>query len=521
MMKSFRTSSVRATSAAFAAALAALLVGCWRGGSGPEAPAALGAARDGLLPVTPTNTPSAVFVQDGQPLCFSGTNNYYLNYRDKAMVDDVFAQAKAMGLKVIRTWAFIDRGSIDDSVPSIERNSWEPYGTKQGVYFQYWDTAARAVAYNEGAEKEDGLVRLDYTLTRAAEAGIKVVLVLTNNWKELGGMDQYLKWFNLQYHHQFYTDSRARQAYKNYAAHLIRRVNTISKVAYADDPTIFAWELANQPRCRNFGQYDRADDCHPSTITEWVREMSEHIKSLDQNHMVAVGDEGYFNRPGQSGDQYNGAEGVDHEAFLALRSIDYGTFHLYPDLWSTGARWAQQWIVDHVAAAQRAGKPTVLEEYGVPVKRDEKTGKVTSGYDRRRVAYTNWNNLLLQGGGNAAMFWMLAGSDPRNESTGLYPDHDHFSVYNTADDDSAVLLRDYAQRFAGSARACALASAGGLSVPSSPFVRAVRPPVVASQPSAPAPPSPAPAAPSPPPAPPPAAASGQAASSGVDLHRSM
>ena len=494
----------------FVAALAALLGGCWFGSaSGGASQVAVDGAQvrgnEGLLQVKPTDTPSAVFMQDGKPLCFSGANNYYLNYRDPAMVDDVFARAKAMGLKVIRTWAFIDRGSIDDSVPSVERNAWEPYGTKQGVYFQYWDTDTRAVAYNEGTEKEDGLVRLDYTLAKAAESGVKLVLVLTNNWKEHGGMDQYLKWFNLQYHHQFYTDPKARQVYKDYAAQLIQRVNTISKVAYKDDPTIFAWELANQPRCRNFGQYDRPDECRPSMLTEWVREMSEHIKSLDPNHMVAVGDEGFFNRPGQSGDQYNGKEGVDHEAFLALRSIDYGTFHLYPDLWSTGSRWAQQWIVDHVAAAQKAGKPTVLEEYGIPVKRDDKTGKVTSGYDRRRVAYSNWNNLLLQGGGNASMFWMLAGADPRSASTGLYPDYDHFSVYNTDDDESASLLRDYALRFADGARACELATTRGVSAPVSPFVTVARPPPVAGRP----------------PGQPAAAASGRTALGAVDLQGSM
>jgi mannan endo-1,4-beta-mannosidase len=500
-MRSFHTSSRPAQWWPFVAGAVALL-GCWRGSSAPEDAARVS---DGLIPVKPTDTPSAVFVHEGKPFCFSGTNNYYLSYGAKAMVDDVFAGAKSMGLRVIRTWAFIDRGSLDDSVPSIERNSWEPYGTKQGVYFQYWDAEAEAVAQNEGTEKGDGLVRLDYMLAKAAESGIKLVLVLTNNWKEQGGMDQYLKWFNLRYHHQFYTDSKARQAFKNYIAQLTQRINTVSNVAYKDDPTIFAWELANQPRCRNFGQYDRPEECWPSTLTEWVREMSEHVKSLDPNHMVAVGDEGFFNRPGQSGEQYNGKEGVDHEAFLALRSIDYGTFHLYPDLWSTGSRWAQQWITDHVSAAQRAGKPTVLEEYGVPVKRDDETGKVIAGLERRKVAYINWNNLMLQGGGNASMFWMLAGADARNESTGLYPDYDHFAVYDTAEDESAVLLREYAARFAGGARACELAALSGLSAPASPFVTALRPPAGASRP---------PGAPTP-------GEGGRAALGGVDLAGSM
>jgi mannan endo-1,4-beta-mannosidase len=257
---------------------------------------------------------------------------------------------------------------------------------------------------------------------------------------------------------------------------LINRVNTITKVAYKDDPAIFAWELANEPRCRNFGQYDRLQDCKPETITSWVKEMSEHIKSLDPNHMVAVGDEGFFNRPGQGNEQYTGKDGSDHEAFLALESIDFGTFHLYPDAWSTGARWGNQWIIDHVQAAQKAGKPTVLEEYGVPVKRDDKTGKVTGGFERRRTAYINWNNLMLEGGGNASMFWLLVGIDPSNTNTGRYQDYDHFSVYNTPEDESAKLLVDYAAQFVSGARACELANARGVSGPSSPFVSAAPPP---------------------------------------------
>jgi mannan endo-1,4-beta-mannosidase len=318
-------------------------------------------------------------------------------------------------------------------------------------------------------------VRLDYVMAKAAEYDVKMVLVLTNNWKEFGGMNQYLKWFGLSYHHEFYTDARAKQAYKDYAANLINRVNTITKVTYKDDPAIFAWELANEPRCRNFGPYDRLQDCKADTITGWVKEMSAHIKSLDPNHMVAVGDEGFFNRPGQSREQYNGKDGVDHEAYLATDSIDYGTFHLYPDHWNAGTKWGNTWITDHIEAAQKAGKPTVLEEYGVLVKRDDKTGKVTGGFERRREAYLNWNNLMLKGGGNGSMFWILVGIDPNNKDTGYYQDYDHFSVYNLPDDESAKILTQFATDFPG-ARACELAAANGASVKPSPFVTTARPP---------------------------------------------
>lgn len=463
----------------------ALQAGCLRKSPGAQSPDALAAQSPAaeLLAVQPTNTPSGVFLSEGRPFCFAGSNNYYLTYKDKVMVDDVFAQAKALGLQVLRTWAFEDRGSLDDSVPSIEHNQWEPPGTKQGVYFQYFDTKAKAPAYNEGAEQDDGLRRLDYVLAKAAENNIKMILVLTNNWKEFGGMDQYLKWFDLKYHHEFYTDEKAKSAYKDYAQHLIERTNSVTKVVYKDDPTIFAWELANEPRCRNFGKFDRPQDCKADTITAWVKEMSAHIKSLDPNHMVAVGDEGFFNRPAgspagahptPSGEQYNGADGVDHEAYLALDSIDFGTFHLYPESWGTGLSWANQWITDHIAAAQKAGKPTVLEEYGVLVKRDDETGKVLSGLERRRTAYTNWNNLLLKGGANGAMFWLLVGVDPNNKQTGYYQDYDHFSVYNLPDDETAKLVRDYAGQFQQGARACELAVQSGVTGPSTPFISATK-----------------------------------------------
>jgi mannan endo-1,4-beta-mannosidase len=460
--------------------------GCLRNGNNPGAnsvpsgaalaPGPSSPGAEGPLKVEPTDVPSAVFSQQGKPFCFSGTNNYYLTYKDREMVDDVFKQAKAMGLKVMRTWAFIDRGAIDDSVPSVDYNEWEPHGTKQGVFFQYWDPVTKSVLYNEGADKDDGLGRLDYVLAKAAENDVKMVLVLTNNWKEFGGMDQYLKWFDLKYHHEFYTSPKAKQAYKSYAEHLINRVNTITKQSYKDDPAIFAWELANEPRCRNYGPHDRLQDCSAATLTAWAGEMSAYIKSLDPNHMVAVGDEGFFNRKGQPTEQYNGKDGADHEAFLALGSIDFGTFHLYPDSWSTAVNWGNKWITDHIDAAQKAGKPTVLEEYGLVVKRDDKTGQVTGGLDRRRTAYVNWNNLLLGRGANASMFWILAGIDPDNKDTGYYQDYDHFSVYNRPDDETAKLLAEVAGQFPVKARACELALEKGVTGPASPFISVVAAP---------------------------------------------
>jgi mannan endo-1,4-beta-mannosidase len=420
-------------------------------------------AKDLPPPIEPTQRPNAVFEVDGKPYCFQGTNNYYLNFKSKQMVDDVFARAKRLGLRVMRMWAYIDRGSLDNTVPPMDpgdRND----GTKDGYYTQYWDTERNQPAYNDGPT---GLEMLDYALHSARSSGIKVILVLTNNWRDFGGMDQYLTWYGLKKHHEFYTDERVRVAYKNWAAHLVRRKNTIDGMLYRDDPIIFAWELANEPRTRNFRSYDSPDGWDLTTITNWADEMSRYIHSLDPNHMVAVGDEGQFAQ-GKKGEFYLGKDGVDHKALLAVKGVDFGTFHLYPEPWNTGIGWSYDWIKDHIAAAYAAKKPTVLEEYGLAIKRDpgkgRDPGKPSHGEDRRLQTYRQWNELLLQEGAAGSMFWLLVG---KNQNGDIYPDYDHFTVYEG--EKSADLINEYASKFANEARACQLAPPAN--EPPSPFAR--------------------------------------------------
>ncbi len=396
-----------------------------------------------LLEVQETAVPSAYFVADGKPLCFQGTNNYYLNFKSRVMVDEVFKQMPAMHLVVMRTWAFLDVGSLDGSVETIDN-------IKENVYLQYWDPAAGKPAYHEGP---DGLERLDYILHRARATGVRVILVLTNNWKDFGGMDQYLIWYGLKSHYQFYTDPRVKQAYKDYATHLVNRVNTIDGTPYREDPAIFAWELANEPRCRNYGRFDDLSGCDPRHLTAWADEMSAFIRSLDPNHMIAVGDEGFFDDGGKHW-THKGDDGADHVALTSLPNVDFGTFHLYPDNWSTGVKFGYQWIIDHVQVAQKIGKPTVMEEYGTIVRADPKTFEITWGWERRKTAYTNYNNLLFLNGGNGAMFWMLAAYDDYLKAP--YPDYDHYTVYNGLP--TGDLLKAFAQRFGPEAPACKLAA---------------------------------------------------------------
>lgn len=400
--------------------------------------------------------PPANFELEGKPFCFVGSNQYYLAYKPRPMVDDVLAAAKALDFRVMRMWGFIDIGSLDGSRKSID-DRWED-GKKDGAYFQYWDGKLNRPVYNEG---DDGLRRLDYAIAKAGELGIKITYVFTNNWNDFGGIAQYVKWFGKENHHDFYTDPEIKQAYKNWVTHIINRKNTVNGKIYRDDPTIFAWELANEPRCKGTGAGGTGWTL--DTIPNWAAEMSAYIKSIDPNHMVAVGDEGFLNGGGEHW-AYKANDGVDHEKLTALPNIDFGTYHMYPEDWGATLEWGTKWILDHIRVARRLGKPTILEEYGIKVVRDDQ-GNITKGLEERLHYYRRWNDAVLLKGGNASMPWILSGIDSEG---GLYKDYDRFTLYRG--DETANLLQDYARRFKDEAPACLSAEGPARGMPS-PFVR--------------------------------------------------
>ena len=179
------------------------------------------------------------------------------------------------------------------------------------------------------------------------------MLPFVNNWDDFGGINTYSKAFGCNAT-TFYTHSAAQKAYKAYIKTIVNR--------YKKSTAVFAWELGNEPRCKG---------CKTEVITKWAGEISRYIKSLDANHMVTLGDEGWFapaNAPaGADGSYgYGGGEGIDFVANLKIPTLDYGTFHLYPDSWGYNYTWGSTWIAQHDAVGKKSGKPIVLEEYGAP-----------------------------------------------------------------------------------------------------------------------------------------------------------
>lgn len=194
------------------------------------------------------------------------------------------------------------------------------------IYFQYLNATGGYVNYGP-----DGIQRLDTVVALARRHGIKLVLPFVNNWGDYGGIDAYNRAFGGN-STSWYTDAKSQEVYKAYIKTIVSR--------YKHSRAIFAWELGNEPRCRG---------CPTSVITKWATEISAYIKSLDKNHMVTLGDEGWLTPSDGYGDgsyAYSGYEGVDFVENLKIPTLDYGTFHLYPNSWSYNYTWGTEVCID-------------------------------------------------------------------------------------------------------------------------------------------------------------------------------
>lgn len=226
-----------------------------------------------------------------------------------------------------------------------------------------------------GVYNEDLWIGLDVLLAEMAKREMSAVMVMGNFWTWSGGFPQYLKWAaqgNIpfpqdegnswqdftDYAKQFYTNKKAREMMNDHIAKTINRKNSITGVLYKNDPTIMAWQLANEPR-----GYDV-----PAAYRQWTQETASFIKSLDKNHLVCLGTEG--NTPGEGA-------GVNVLTDNHNPDIDYITMHIWAQNWGwfnptqgeaafqEALKKTDKYWADHVAVAKKLKKPIVLEEFGI------------------------------------------------------------------------------------------------------------------------------------------------------------
>ncbi|MFI3279978.1 MAG: cellulase family glycosylhydrolase [Rikenellaceae bacterium] len=227
-----------------------------------------------------------------------------------------------------------------------------------------------------GVYDADLLEGLDYLLVEMGKRNMKAVLYLNNAWEWSGGYTQYLMWAGegqapipvvdgwdkyMSYASTFITNDKAKAIFEGYVTDIVTRTNSLSGERYVDDPTIFSWQISNEPRCFN--------PDNKEAFAQWIGATARLIRSLDPNHMISTGSEGS-----------HGCEG-DIELFEKIHSFDeisYINIHIWPKNWGwidtddmastieTAKQNTTEYIANHIEVASRLGKPVALEEFGFP-----------------------------------------------------------------------------------------------------------------------------------------------------------
>ncbi|KAI9199887.1 hypothetical protein LWI28_000009 [Acer negundo] len=300
-------------------------------------------AEDGFM-----RTRGAQLMLNGAPFYANGFNSYWLMYMGanpsmKNKVSSAFQQAKDHGLSMARTWAFSDGGDSP-------------------------------LQYSPGSYNEQMFQGLDFGQSISSDD-------------------------------EFFTNSVVKGYYKNHIKTVLTRRNSMTGVAYKDEPTIMAWELMNEPRCNS--------DPSGKTIQAWITEMASYVKSIDGNHLLEIGLEGFYGPSSSEKQQYNlnFQVGTDFIANNQIPGIDFATVHSYPDQWIPNSSEESQmsflnsWLSNHIQDAQNIlKKPILLAEFG-------KSLKTSSANQRDKLYDTVYSAIYssAKGGGAAVggMFWQL------------------------------------------------------------------------------------------------------------------
>jgi hypothetical protein len=214
------------------------------------------------------NVPTLLYVED--EMAFEQTNPYGLP--GEWALRDLFRTVVQTGGRVVRAYTIPVRNT---------------------------DFPAEAVTYVEapGRFNEDAFRAMDRALALAAEHGVRVIVPLVNNWQWMGGRPNYAA-FRGRQPDDFWTDRQLIDDFKRTIEFVLTRINTVTGVAYRDDPTILAWETGNELQ----------------NPPEWALEIGAYIKRLDPRHLLIDG--------------YHASHHENHDAWIQPYTLESPLFDI-------------------------------------------------------------------------------------------------------------------------------------------------------------------------------------------------
>lgn len=355
--------------------------------------------------------------RDGRPYRFIGTNYWYASLlplekdasRGIGRLRRELDFLKKQGITNLRLMAGAEGSGLLNGVPRVG----PPLQPEAGKF---------------DARVLDGL---DRVLVEMAKRDMTAVIFLTNNWEWSGGFQQYLLWHNVidqKWRTQkpswdelrdivakFYGCRNCVDDQHKQIQYVLQRRNRITGKLYIDDPTIMAWELANEPR-----------PMRPSSneaYKNWIGETSRLIRSLDKKHLITTGHEGWI-----------GTQDIAmFESVHSFPTVDYLTIHIWPKNWGwfVDGKMSEEhpkafaettkYIRDNLAVAVRLGKPMVIEEFGLP--RDAQSFDPKSSTKLRDAYFELVFDEMKSGHIAGANFWAFGGKPVASDRKSYFWSH--------------------------------------------------------------------------------------------------
>lgn len=379
-------------------------------------------------------------IADGKPYYFVGTNYWYgsliaLEKDRKRGIERLRKELdflKANGVTNLRLMAGAEGAGLLNGINRVGL----PLQPEQGTF------------------DERALDGLDILLDEMSKRDMRAVIFLSNNWEWSGGFQQYLIWNKFISDEwltkkpewdelrdlvaKFYSCEPCKRGYEKQVEFVLSRANKLTGKKYTDDPTIMAWQIANEPRPMR--------PAANAAYKKWIADTAATIKRRAPNQLVSVGHEGWI-----------GTQDIKlFEEIHDDKNIDYVTIHIWPKNWGwfeSGKMAAQfqvtvdrtkEYIDTNEAVAVKLGKPLVIEEFGLPRDRQSFEISATTTFrdnyfekvlgQVRTKPYIAGANFWAFGGTarpiKGQLFWKSGDEymgDPPMEEQGLYSvfDSDH------------------------------------------------------------------------------------------------
>lgn len=213
-----------------------------------------------------------------------------------------------------------------------------------------------------GEYNEQVMKRLDKVIEAGRSRGIRTSLMLINAMPAFHNAEIINDNYGVNAHtyanyaesaeeyNDFYTNKECKQLYKQRVSSVLTRENSITGMQYNEDPAIAMLELGNEI------EWDEHWKRDSSSLKSWIEEMSSHIRTVDDNHLITTGMYGWAGR---------NTYVEDHK----VENVDVCSLHYYPgplsyDLENDPDRSHPSLLEEFIQKGQdEVGKPVYVGEY--------------------------------------------------------------------------------------------------------------------------------------------------------------